>query len=235
MLQASKIACYNNEHMDPTNNPDQQQPPAPTPQTNPMPGQQPLTHYQQVEAQSREHLAKNPLASMQDGEQILADIHRHPFGIISVYITSFIAFAAACGVILLLVPKLLGSTSDYNSNNVTVGLIVVVMVLMLIGLTIMTIVYWQNRWVLTSDSLTQITQNGLFNRQTSQLSLGNLEDVTAEQRGIIPSLFNFGTLRVETAGEHSKFFFLYCPDPNLYARKILMARELFLQNGGENR
>jgi len=222
--------------MDPTHNPDQSQPPqAPTPQVNPMPGQQPPTRYQQVEVESRRHLAQNPLASMQEGEEILADIHRHPFGIVSVYITSFIAFAAACGVILLLVPKLLGSNSSYSTSNIAVGLIVVVLAFMLIGLTIMTIVYWQNRWVLTSDSLTQITQNGLFNRQTSQLSLGNLEDVTAEQRGIIPSLFNFGTLRVETAGEHSKFFFLYCPDPNLYARKILMARELFLQRGGENR
>ena len=222
--------------MDPTHTPDQQQSPqAPTPQVNAVPGQQPLSRYQQVEAQSRQHLAQNPLASMQDGEEILADIHRHPFCIVSVYVTSFIAFAAACGVILLLVPKLLGSNSSYSSSNVIIGLIVAVLVLMLIGLTIMTIVYWQNRWVLTSDSLTQITQNGLFNRQTSQLSLGNLEDVTAEQRGIIPSLFNFGTLRVETAGEHSKFFFLYCPDPNLYARKILMARELFLQGGGENR
>ncbi len=221
--------------MDPTQNPNQEPNQQPAPQTNPLPGQQPPTYYQQVEEQSKQHLMQNPLASMQEGEEILADIHRHPFGILSVYISSFVAFGAACGVILLLVPKLLGTTSNYSPTNISIGLIVVILVFMLIGLTIMTIVYWQNRWVLTSDSLTQITQNGLFNRQTSQLSLGNLEDVTAEQRGIIPSMFGFGTLRVETAGEHSKFFFLYCPDPNLYARKILMAREIFLQRGGENR
>lgn len=184
-----------------------------------------------------EHLKINPLAAMQDGEEMIADIHRHPFGIISLYFFAFLGLAAACGVILLLVPRLVGAntSSDYDPTMISIGLITVVIVLTLIGLGVATMVYWQNRWVVTSDSLTQITQRSLFNRQVSQLSFGNLEDVTAEQRGIIPNLFNFGTLKAETAGEHSKFFFLYCPNPNLYARKILMAREIYLQNNGERR
>ena len=185
-----------------------------------------------MERLSAQYLKNNPLAAMQEGEEVVADIHRHPFGIVSLYIFSFIGLAAACGVILLLIPKLLGTNSTYSPMEVSVGLIGIVAVLMLLGLGVTTMIYWQNRWVVTSDSITQITQRSLFNRQVSQLSLGNLEDVTAEQRGIIPNMFNFGTLKVETAGERSKFYFLYCPDPNLYARKILMAREIFLQNGG---
>jgi hypothetical protein len=79
--------------------------------------------------------------------------------------------------------------------------------------------------VVTSDSLTQISQTSLFNRQSSQLALVNIEDVTAEQNGILAHMFNYGVIRVETAGERSKFVFTYCPNPNFYAQQILQARE----------
>jgi len=92
-----------------------------------------------------------------------------------------------------------------------------------------TIVYWQNQWVVTTDSITQVAQRGLFNRQVSQLSMDNLEDVTVDQVGIIAKIFNFGTLRVETAGERAKFLFVYCPRPNRYAHEILEAHETFME------
>jgi hypothetical protein len=46
-------------------------------------------------------------------------------------------------------------------------------------------------------------------------------------------MFNFGILRAETAGERSKFVFVYCPDPKHYAREILMARENFINSSPE--
>jgi hypothetical protein len=89
-----------------------------------------------------------------------------------------------------------------------------------------------NRWIITSDSITQVNQTSLFNKQSSQLSLANLEDITVEQNGIIQSVFGFGTLRAETAGERSKFMFQYCPNPNSYAQQNLNAREQFEQFRG---
>src|SRR6202011_6093270 len=91
-------------------------------------------------------------------------------------------------------------------------------------------IYWGNSWIVTSDSVTQVSQTSLFKRQSSQLSLIHLEDVTAEQNGVLAHMFNYGLLRVETAGERSKFTFTFCPNPNFYAREILAAREAFEQN-----
>ncbi|SRR6266568_1170401 len=216
--------------MDPNTLPEQPQYQQPAP--SPVPPAQSLSAHQQFEQRNMTYIKDNPLAAMQEGEETLADIHRHPFGIVSMYIFAFLGLAAACGAIILLVPKMISANSSYSATAISIGLIGLVLLFMIIGLGITTMIYWQNRWILTSDSLTQITQKGLFSRQSSQLSLGNLEDVTAEQRGLIPNMLNFGTLKVETAGERSKFYFLYCPDPNLYARKILMARELYLQAGG---
>jgi uncharacterized membrane protein YdbT with pleckstrin-like domain len=90
------------------------------------------------------------------------------------------------------------------------------------------IIYKGNRWIVTSDSITQIQQISLFKKQTSQLSLENLEDVTFEQNNIIQTIFNYGTLKVETAGEHSKFQFPFCPNPKKCAVDVIEAHEVFM-------
>jgi hypothetical protein len=95
-----------------------------------------------------------------------------------------------------------------------------------------TIVYWQNEWVVTDDSVTQINQTSLFTREVSQVPIVSLEDVTVDQTGIIQTIFGFGTLKLESAGERSKFQFQYCPNPNNYARLILEAHEEFIRKHG---
>jgi hypothetical protein len=89
-------------------------------------------------------------------------------------------------------------------------------------------VYKGNRWIVTTDSITQINQISLFQKQTSQLSLANLEDVTVEQNGILQTMFGFGRLRAETAGERSKFVFDYCPNPSKYAKDIIGVHEAYI-------
>ena len=120
-----------------------------------------------------------------------------------------------------------GSTSSLDTIVWSIsGLIALVSFVMLF---VGTKVYWGNRWVVTSDSITQTLQTSLFDIQSSQLSMGNIEDVTVEQDGLLCHMFGYGMLRVETAGEHSKFVFPFCPNPNEYAKKILSTREEFEQ------
>jgi uncharacterized membrane protein YdbT with pleckstrin-like domain len=79
-------------------------------------------------------------------------------------------------------------------------------------------------------------QYGLFSRKVSQLNMVNVEDVTAVQNGIFQTMFGFGSLNIETAGEQVNFHFTYCPRPGYYAKVILDAREQILgQNDGDTR
>jgi hypothetical protein len=98
---------------------------------------------------------------------------------------------------------------------------------------IATKIYRANIWVLTAENLTQVDQDGLFRRKSSQLALEHIEDVTSEQNGMLPRLFNYGVLRVAIPGESDKFVFPLCPNPNYYAAQILQARE-DLQSAGHN-
>ena len=123
------------------------------------------------------------------------------------------------------------TSSDYHHNAAiwSGGAFVFLAAFVFLVMFISAKIYKGNRWIVTSDSLTQVNQHSLFGKQSSQLSLHNLEDVTVQQNGLIQSSFNYGTLRAETAGERSKFVFRFCPDPNSKARDILMARENFMK------
>lgn len=193
----------------------------------------PTNQNQPAQTDQEGNPVNNPLAAMRKNEVTICQIRRHPIGLIGVHIMAGLMLLALAAVIFGVLPHVL--TDVATSRLLAVGTLVFVLAAALVFgfLAISHKIYWGNSWILTSDSLTQVTQASLFDRQSSQLSLGNLEDVTAEQNGVLAHMFNFGVLRVETAGERSKFVFRYCPNPNLYAQKVLEAREEFEQGKQE--
>ncbi len=170
----------------------------------------------------------SPLNAMRPGEVTIFAVKRHIIGLIGIY-ASFIVLLLIAGIAAFMAPNVL---TDYDQGTVTMvsaAVFLVAAALCLLFVVVAHYVYYGNRWVLTSDSLTQVYQRSLFDKQSSQLSLANLEDITVIQNGIMSHLFNYGTLKAETAGERSKFVFIYCPNPNVFAQKILVAREEFEQ------
>lgn len=168
---------------------------------------------------------------LQPGERIICQIKRHPFGLISMYISSGILAALVLGAAVAVPTLLTGVTSQLKLAAV-VGAAILIALIMLFAY-ISTFIYNANRWIVTSDSITQVTQTGLFTKETSQLSLANLEDVTVDQNGMLQAMFRFGTLRAESAGARGKFFFSFCPNPNDYARKVIEAHEAYIANKPE--
>ncbi len=174
------------------------------------------------------HPVHNPLGVMQEGEQIISEIKRHPIGLLLVLIAvgTFVVFLAVLAFVVI--P---GAAEDNDSvSKLAMGGFAFMSVLALVFATVYNFIYWDNNLVVTSDSITEISRTSLFNKESSQLSLGNLEDVKSTRKGLLQTLFDYGTLTVETAGEHVQFAFPWCPDPDSYARKILAAREAFEQS-----
>jgi hypothetical protein len=173
----------------------------------------------------------NELSVMQPGERVICDIKRHPIGIIGIYVAIVFMLFIAAVLAFILVPGTFGDTGSDQAQRYAAGLFAIVAVAGLLYSLVATYVYWNNKWVVTSDSITQVAQSGLFNRQSAQLGLESLEDITAEQNGMLTHIFHYGVLKAETAGHRSKFVFNYCPNPNFYAQKILEAREALEGHG----
>lgn len=92
--------------------------------------------------------------------------------------------------------------------------------------------YYFDVWVITNRRIINIDQVNLFERVTSETRLERIQDVTVEVRGFLPSVFHFGNVYIQTAGEKPRFTFEQIRHPyrvrklisDLH-RKVLRERE----------
>lgn len=165
--------------------------------------------------------------NVDDDEVLLGTVYRHLFGIIIIYIQAGIGLVLSLGLAFFLLPSVFGDSASAISLATLFGVLATIFAVLII--LIATIIYKQSHIIITDKNITQVLQGGLFERKVSQLTMANVEDVTSEQRGFFASIFDFGVLKIETAGEQTNFIFSFCPKPSYYAKVILEARERFIR------
>lgn len=81
--------------------------------------------------------------------------------------------------------------------------------------------YWYfNVYIITTDRLVDIDWYSVTYHKTSTALLPNIQDVSVSQIGVIPSLFDFGDIHIQTAGEEVNIDFLAVVHPQIVAMKI---------------
>lgn len=166
---------------------------------------------------------------LEPGEQLVIVVKKHPIGIIGIYLEALIGLLAVFGLLLALVPSFFTGLSA-SAYRIAVAIIIFGLTILIIYLFTATYVYRQSRMLVTDRSLVQVLQKGLFIRKVSRLSMSNVEDVSAEERGILSSIFDYGTLVVQTAGTLDNFIFPYCPKPTKFADQIIEARQRYARS-----
>ena len=162
------------------------------------------------------------------GEHVVVIVRKHIIGLVFIYLEVLIGLIAVLSVIFISTPDIFNDL-DKQPNRLLVALIILGVAILVLFLFVATYVYRSNRLLVTDKNLIQINQRSLFIRSISRLSMSNVEDVSAHQRGILSTIFNYGTLLVQTAGERPNFEFKNCPTPNQYADQILEARQAFAE------
>jgi len=179
-------------------------------------------------------LSKSADADMlESGENIITIVQRSVIGLIGIYMIAIVAAAAIFSLVIVLSPDTFNTDSPEISPMLS-AIIVVGAVLLVLILFTATYIYRQSRLLITDRSLVQILQKSLFIRKISRLSMADVEDVSTEQRGILASIFGYGTLTVQTAGEMDNFIFTYCPLPQKYADQIIEARQKFIEDADDH-
>lgn len=147
-----------------------------------------------------------------DGEEVVEIIHRHWFDILSRFI--FILFFSSLllsGFIFLffLFPDFLNISQKqlflFLENTFF-------LFIWLFGFLIW-IDYYFDTWIITNERIVNIEQRGLFDRHISELNFRNIQDVTTNVDGILPTILNFGDVSIQTAAEQERFMFRMVPDP----------------------
>ena len=173
-----------------------------------------------------------------DEEEMLAEIRKHPVGLFFVEITGLLITLTVTIAVVVLALNLdfLGIDSTEGSGLLARNLIgmsgIILGVLGIIATLIVSILYTSNVVFVTNDKIAEVAYISLFNRRITQLGIGNVEDVTVSQRGILPHIFNYGSLLIETAGETTNPAFTYVPDPQNNSRVIIEAHEAYVKQYG---
>lgn len=176
------------------------------------------------------------LIEFDESEDLILEIRKHPFGLLLVELTGLFVT-----VVVALVTIVLPSAVDFNTllgvddglfKSIIIGVGLILTILSLIGTVIASILYRSNVIFVTTDKIAQVLYTSIFNRKISQLSIGDVQDVTVTQKGIFARIFNYGTLVIETAGEQQNYTFTYVPKPYESSKAIIGAHENNLHKFG---
>ncbi len=148
------------------------------------------------------------MIKLETGEQIITIVRRHYF----VMFTSLITIALVALLPLVLLEMVM---SGFISIDGDIGILITRTLgewkffaysIWLLLLWVMFFIEWTDYyldiWIITDRRIIDIEQRGFFNREVTSFSYDYIQDITVETRGLIPTLLKFGTLHVQTAGQH---------------------------------
>jgi hypothetical protein len=106
-------------------------------------------------------------------------------------------------------------------GTVTALAVRVYSLLVIASLFLIFVLYYLNIHIVTNLRIVDVDQVNLFHHTTSELSLANVEDVTSETKGLLGTIFDFGTVYIQTAGARERFAFENVPRPREVAKVIV--------------
>ncbi len=176
-----------------------------------------------------------PLIEFDPDEELVTEIRKDAFGLLLILLTGTFISLAIMGTSVVVVAANLNSLGLGDINGFR-GIFVVIAMLLILGVAVGTFIaaflYRSSVIFVTSEKIAQVQYVSLFNRKVSQLSIGDVQDVTVNQKGILAHLFKYGTLVIETAGEQQNYTFTYVPDPYQISQLIVGAHERNLTQYG---
>jgi uncharacterized membrane protein YdbT with pleckstrin-like domain len=81
--------------------------------------------------------------------------------------------------------------------------------------------YFLDIWIVTNHRVLNIEQKGMFNRIMAEHKLFRIQDVMSEQKGILPTFFDYGEIHIQTAGSEKLVIFEQVPHPHRVARETI--------------
>ena len=82
--------------------------------------------------------------------------------------------------------------------------------------------FYYDLYIVTDESIIDVFQQGFFGRKIVQISLLRVQDVSSNIQGLFPTLFAYGNILIETAGEQTQNVLLeQIPNPQEVSAKIM--------------
>lgn len=151
-------------------------------------------------------------------EPIIIFNHRHIVSFLGPILIAF--FIAILPLILWL-----GLFQSVTFTGINIDLIIIFTAIYYLVLAMITFFEWLTYYydilIVTTTTLIEIDQKNIFYRQISHVDLRQVEDISSEIKGILPTIFSYGNVIIQTAGPQELTIIRYIPNPQQVAATIL--------------
>jgi uncharacterized membrane protein YdbT with pleckstrin-like domain len=158
-------------------------------------------------------------------EKLIFLLRRHPITVLPLAIVTLVLLASPFGIewyVQTYRPDIL-ETPSIMAPAVLLGSIFFLFAWLFLFQYFMD--YYLDTWIVTTRRIINIEQSGLFHRTMSELRLYRIQDVTAAVNGFWATIFNYGEVEIQTAGEKQRFLFEQVSDPNNISKVIIELSE----------
>ncbi len=177
-----------------------------------------------------------PNLNLSDGEYIISAVRRHPIGLLQIWAVVAFLMLLFGGLFIFFFfggnaesfTAALGSPDEAKTAGIL--LVLILYALFVLGGMAATYIYQNNRFYLTNESVIQEIQTTLFSKHEQTVSLSNIEDASYRQNGFLPTILNYGTIRLSTEGDETTYRFSYVANPKKHIAVLNNAVEAF-KNG----
>lgn len=154
-----------------------------------------------------------------EGEEIVKIYHHHP----TPYIYRMLKIILATFPFLLI---LFVSQESFHTTSSYIIAHVVVLVFFSIVVLYVSLIYWLDKLVVTNQRVVYIDWQFLTIRKEVEALLEDIQDIATQENGFLAffKVFDYGTIKVETASSHVTLQFNDAPDPEAIRKFIYHVR-----------
>lgn len=164
-----------------------------------------------------------------ENEPILIFLHRHVISFI-IPVAIFIILALLPAFFKLVISKDPFAIAISLDARLLITVFVSMYYLMLVGYIFGEwISYYYDILIVTKSTVIDIKQNNLFNREITHLHLRQVEDISSEIKGFMPTLFNYGDIIIQSAGAQEHTLIKAIPNPQKVAAMVLQLHKDFIE------
>lgn len=170
---------------------------------------------------------------LNDTEYVITDVPRHIIGLLIPILGGGILICLIIAGIIsypMIVSDLQADAAPNAGIIALVGIVVSAFIAALMYVSVW--IYRANKLYLTNERIIQDIRLSLFSKRVQTISLGNIEDASYRQSGILQLTLNYGSIDLSTEGDEKAYQMSYVTNPRQQVATLTAAIEDF-KNGRE--
>ncbi len=160
---------------------------------------------------------------LEEGEKIEGQVRKHWLVLVWPGIKVFLA---------IFIP---GIFIDYVFKNIILLILFLAWFAFILAYAIYhSVRYYYDSFIITNKRIIDIDQKGVFNRSVSETTFDHVQDATYEVKGFFGTSFDYGDVKIQTAGAQENLELSMVPHPKKVQDKILNLQEKVGVSGADN-